>query len=495
VLCELCTDLVIVDELHNLSLATRNGAETSDQLKYFSERIPATFIYADVDVERAGLFAGTRGKQLAGRFATIPAAPFPYGTAAQRADWQALVATLEQALRLQRHPAGSLLRQDGYLHQRTGGLIGSLSHLIREAAITAILDGSERITKATLTSVTLDHAAEQAHIRSQAHPSRPRRTLLLSHLGACARNASRTTRQRLAPTHDAELNAAALGRLAVPTGQAIPSLHQALPALALGTPADGAVPTITWLVTGPEGPFVGCARCLARHGVTSTAIVYLPVGRYLCARHAVWLHGHQQPHLANTPDIVQAQRRHDRLVRRHHAPGARHAYQQAQQIVLDWLERGWHRELRARWDQRLHRLGATNQVTRDNDLLVPAVHPEAVALAGLLVSPWWRSRLLHDSRTSSWPFLLEAGRRLGLRCYPAMSWSDHSSPGRARTSSTPSKGRRTTMTRSHRCCTSQPPWSWPSGGHASHPPEAGRSLSGVKSSSSMPPAVTCDEES
>lgn len=182
VLCELCTDLVIVDELHNLSLATRNGAETSDQLKYFSERIPATFIYAGVDVERAGLFTGTRGKQLAGRFATIPAAPFPYGTATQRADWQALVATLEQALRLHRHPTGALLRLDRYLHQRTGGLIGSLSHLIREAAITAILDGSERITKATLASVTLDHAAEQAHTRSrsQAHrtarPARPKAT-------------------------------------------------------------------------------------------------------------------------------------------------------------------------------------------------------------------------------------------------------------------------------------------------------------------------------
>jgi hypothetical protein len=119
VLCELCTDLVIVDELHNLSLATRNGAETSDQLKYFSERIPATFIYAGVDVERAGLFSGTRGKQLAGRFATIPAASFPYGTATQRADWQALVATLEQALRLHCQPAGALLRLDRYLHQRT----------------------------------------------------------------------------------------------------------------------------------------------------------------------------------------------------------------------------------------------------------------------------------------------------------------------------------------------------------------------------------------
>jgi len=31
-------ELVCVDELHNLNLATRAGAEVSDQLKYFAER-------------------------------------------------------------------------------------------------------------------------------------------------------------------------------------------------------------------------------------------------------------------------------------------------------------------------------------------------------------------------------------------------------------------------------------------------------------------------
>jgi hypothetical protein len=60
-----------VDEIHNLNLRTRVGAEASDQLKYLSERIPATFVYAGVDVGTAGMFSGTRGKQLAGRFGTI----------------------------------------------------------------------------------------------------------------------------------------------------------------------------------------------------------------------------------------------------------------------------------------------------------------------------------------------------------------------------------------------------------------------------------------
>ncbi|MEY9934153.1 hypothetical protein ABH926_008817 [Catenulispora sp. GP43] len=174
VLGKLGTELVIVDELQNLNLATRAGAETSDQLKYLSERIPATFVYAGLDVEDNGLFTGPRGKQIAGRFAAIEAAPFGYATAGQRQDWHALLATLDEAIRLHRHKPGALLEHAAYLHQRTAGMIGSLSHLVRETAVDAILDGTEKITKAGLERVTLDRAAETAAARHR-EAVRPRR--------------------------------------------------------------------------------------------------------------------------------------------------------------------------------------------------------------------------------------------------------------------------------------------------------------------------------
>lgn len=172
VLIDLRCDLVIVDELHNLNLATRAGAEVSDQLKYFSERIPATFVYAGIDVERVGLFTGTRGRQIASRFATIATKPFGYATTVQREQWEALVATFEQTLRLRRHRPGSLVRIAAHLHDRTGGMIGSLSHLIRAAAIDAIITGAERITKTSLDAVHLDHAAEthRAIVNPSARP-------------------------------------------------------------------------------------------------------------------------------------------------------------------------------------------------------------------------------------------------------------------------------------------------------------------------------------
>jgi hypothetical protein len=78
-----------------VNLGTRHGAEASDTLKYFAERLPATFVYAGINVERAGLLNGNRGEQIAGCFSMIRTGAF--GRAQQ---WQALVAALESSLRL-----------------------------------------------------------------------------------------------------------------------------------------------------------------------------------------------------------------------------------------------------------------------------------------------------------------------------------------------------------------------------------------------------------
>ncbi|MCW2941749.1 MAG: ATP/GTP-binding protein [Actinomycetia bacterium] len=40
-------------------------------------------------------------------------------------------------------------------------MIGSLSHLIREAALDALIEGTEKITRKGLDAIELDQAAEQ----------------------------------------------------------------------------------------------------------------------------------------------------------------------------------------------------------------------------------------------------------------------------------------------------------------------------------------------
>jgi hypothetical protein len=65
--------------------------------------LPAKFIYAGIDVERCGVFTGTRGRQLAGRCELICTGAFPY-----REEWVQLIAALEATLPLHHHEPGAL---------------------------------------------------------------------------------------------------------------------------------------------------------------------------------------------------------------------------------------------------------------------------------------------------------------------------------------------------------------------------------------------------
>src|SRR5664280_3775227 len=82
-------------------------------------------------------------------------------------------------LRLHQHTPGTLVALAEYLYQRTNGMIGSLSQLVRGAAILAIQDGTDQITRDLLDLVPVDYAAERAHrARPQATPQRPQRRLV-----------------------------------------------------------------------------------------------------------------------------------------------------------------------------------------------------------------------------------------------------------------------------------------------------------------------------
>ncbi|GAA3311863.1 ATP-binding protein [Streptomyces cinereospinus] len=162
--------LVLIDEIHRLNPRSSSGAEAADWLKDLTERVGATFVYAGIDVTTSTVFSGVRGAQLAGRASLIDCGALP-ARAGSREPFRELIAALEAALDLRSHRTGSLPRLAPYLHERTAGRIGSLARLIRQAAIEAILDGTERITKTLLDSIALDHLAEE-HYRPRTPPSR-----------------------------------------------------------------------------------------------------------------------------------------------------------------------------------------------------------------------------------------------------------------------------------------------------------------------------------
>ncbi|MEV0955039.1 ATP-binding protein [Streptomyces sp. NPDC049951] len=154
--------LVMIDEIHRLNPRTTTGAQTADLIKDLTERLPATFVYAGINVTDTPLFTGVRGAQLAGRATLIDCGPLP-ARHGKREPFREVITDIENHLDLQQHQPGTLPRYIPYLHQRTAGRIGSLTRLIRQAAITAIHDGTERITKTTLDTIRLDHLAETHH--------------------------------------------------------------------------------------------------------------------------------------------------------------------------------------------------------------------------------------------------------------------------------------------------------------------------------------------
>ncbi|WP_371749250.1 TniB family NTP-binding protein [Streptomyces sp. NBC_00280] len=154
--------LVLIDEIHRLHPRTTTGAQAADLIKDLTERLRATFVYAGIDVTDTPLFTGTRGAQHAGRATLITCGPLP-ARHRQHQPFRDVITDIENNLDLQQHKPGTLPRHAPYLHQRTAGRIGSLTRLIRQAAITAICDGTEHITKQSLEAIRLDHLAETHH--------------------------------------------------------------------------------------------------------------------------------------------------------------------------------------------------------------------------------------------------------------------------------------------------------------------------------------------
>jgi hypothetical protein len=173
------TELVIIDELHFLDLSARQGKQVNDHLKDLANKTAATFIYTGVDLEASGIFlegqAKKRGTQTAGRNDDHKLTPYRITTRDQAQEWAGVVAAMEDHTALYRHEPRSLARDHWrYLHQRTGGSIASLSLLIREAAVEAVLSGAEVITRELMDQIIIDKTAEE-HFQKAAARAKGRR--------------------------------------------------------------------------------------------------------------------------------------------------------------------------------------------------------------------------------------------------------------------------------------------------------------------------------
>jgi hypothetical protein len=161
------TRMIIIDDLHFVDFKDRHGAAVSNHLKWLSNEVPVTFVYAGVGLERRRFFSegGLGGEDLvyaqtARRATRCPVEPFAIRSDAGLADWLRLLRALGGHLKLADADDTMLVEQARELFRRTQGHIASLTNLLDRACWLAIRDGSERITKDVLAKVRVDNAGE-----------------------------------------------------------------------------------------------------------------------------------------------------------------------------------------------------------------------------------------------------------------------------------------------------------------------------------------------
>ncbi|WP_232547967.1 ATP-binding protein [Propioniciclava soli] len=158
------TSLVILDEVQRLTTKQIAGSEAAGALKGFMEKVPASFVLVGVDLPRSDLLGGPFADEIAGRVTMHEMRHHGIGTAEQREDWDTLLHAIEEnILPLADHELGSLEARAGWLHDLTGGNIGSLMLLLRRATTTALIDGDEQLTDEHLDQTVPDYRAALTH--------------------------------------------------------------------------------------------------------------------------------------------------------------------------------------------------------------------------------------------------------------------------------------------------------------------------------------------
>jgi hypothetical protein len=171
--------------------------------------------------------------------------------------------------------------------------------------------------------------------------------------------------------------AEALRALASLTGAAPASLARALPAF--GT-------------AGPHSPVratTACRRCAARHGICQPVPVHLPAHHKVCTRHGIWLSdaGQHQLDLTACPEIVTAQHRASRLLRRCTSQELMLTCQAAARAIPPWPPSP--AAIPLHWRHRLLTLQTANHpygTPTDLDAYMhAAIYPDAIAHAARMI--------------------------------------------------------------------------------------------------------------
>jgi hypothetical protein len=183
------------------------------------------------------------------------------------------------------------------------------------------------------------------------------------------------------------------GRLAVVAGFPVRSLQYALPDLATGqAPLGHRNRAGLWLPQRRQDDGPPCRLCVLARGITQPVHCWKRPENVICQRHRRWIGpgaAASQPDLSAQPDILQAHKRHLRLVRRLGRDTVAFEFAAADHICRHWHT---HRQHDTDFqDRMLISHGPRWQVPSASPTVAAAIYPQAVALTRLLASPYWRA--------------------------------------------------------------------------------------------------------
>lgn len=171
---------------------------------------------------------------------------------------------------------------------------------------------------------------------------------------------------------------------------------------------------------GHSTPGHECMRCAGTSDFGDLATCWRRSEDVICLPHRRWTAGAGQLDLTGHDDIVQANKRHRRLIRRHGRASVSRAFTQASTVVEEWVSRPSYCERFYQLMRRFH--GSNWRIPRDAPTVLASCYPPAVALTRLLASPGWRALALDPAGNAA--FVAEVRRTVepGYKWNPYPYW-------------------------------------------------------------------------
>ena len=166
------TELIVIDEIHNLRQDRQAASDATNYLKQLSEKCPATFVYVGANVEGSGLLDGGWAAQVATRFRIMTLEPYSTTNQRDRNKWAALLEDLEANTKLVDQSPGGILEDAELLFDASNGRVGEVAGIIQLAAVEAMQAGSERLDFRRLRS-SLDEERRRRSRRGLDSSRRP----------------------------------------------------------------------------------------------------------------------------------------------------------------------------------------------------------------------------------------------------------------------------------------------------------------------------------